>query len=240
MVQVWGRLGCPVAEGINAAPSKCWAKSWLERRPWVDQVAYGVYYSAPVFSLRSHCLIRTCRGRPHEANIPPSEPQASAQARFSSQTADEGRSSNPSPAPAQGAQAPRSDGSEEVGSATKRRYRFPRGARIRRKSDIQVLYRRGKRRRTGHLDVFVSASPASRPRVVLVVPKHGHKIVERNKLKRRIRESARLELLPRCWDEGVDLDILIRALPQAYDAEFGQLRKEIMELAEQLCSHGSS
>jgi hypothetical protein len=47
-------------------------------------------------------------------------------------------------------------------------------------------------------------------------------------------------LLPRCWDEGVGLDILIRALPQAYDAEFGQLRNEIMELAEQLCSHGSS
>jgi len=102
------------------------------------------------------------------------------------------------------------------------------------------LYRRGKRKRTGHLDVFVADSPALRPRVVLVVPKHGHKIVERNRLKRRIRESTRLELLPRCWDEGVGLDILIRALPQAYDAEFGQLRNEIMELAEQLCSHGSS
>jgi len=213
--------------------------TWLERRAWVDQVAHGVYYSAPVFSLRSHCLIRTSRGRPHEANIPPSESQASAQARFPSQTADEGRPSNSGPAPAQGAQASRGDGSEEVGSATNRRYRFPRGARIRRKSDIQALYRRGKRRRTGHLDVFVADSPVFRPRVALVVPKHGHKIVERNRLKRRIRESARLELLPRCWDADVGLDILIRALPQAYDAGFGELRSEIMELAEQLCYHGS-
>ena len=185
-------------------------------------------------------LLRISRGRPHETNISPSEPEASAQARFSSQTADEGRPPNSGQAPAQGAQASRSDGSEQVGSATSRRYRFPRGARIRRKSDIQALYRRGKRRRTGHLDVFVADSPALRPRVVLVVPKHGHKIVERNKLKRRIRESARLELLPRCREQAVALDILIRAQPRAYEAEFEQLRDEIKELAEELCSHASS
>ncbi len=88
--------------------------------------------------------------------------------------------------------------------------------------------------------MFVAESPSLRPRLVLVVPKHRHKIVERNRLKRRIRESARLELLPRCWEQGVALDILIRARPQAYDADFGLLRNEIRELAEQLCSHSSS
>jgi len=88
--------------------------------------------------------------------------------------------------------------------------------------------------------VFVADSPALRPRVVLVVPKHGHKIVERNKLKRRIRESARLELLPRCREQAVALDILIRAQPRAYEAEFEQLRDEIKELAEELCSRASS
>ena len=102
------------------------------------------------------------------------------------------------------------------------------------------MYRRGKRKRTGHLDVFVTDSPALRPRVVVVVPKHGHKIVERNKLKRRIRESARIELLPLCLEHAVSLDILIRAQPGAYEAEFGQLRDEIKELAEELCSHASS
>ncbi len=88
--------------------------------------------------------------------------------------------------------------------------------------------------------MFVTDSPALRPRVVLVVPKHGHKIVERNKLKRRIRESARLELLPRCREQAVAVDILIRAQPRAYEAEFGQLREEIKELAEEICSHASS
>ena len=88
--------------------------------------------------------------------------------------------------------------------------------------------------------MFVTDSPALRPRVLLVVPKHGHKIVDRNKLKRRIRESARLELLPRCREQAVALDIMIRAQPRAYEAEFGQLRDEIKEIAEELCSHTSS
>jgi ribonuclease P protein component len=88
--------------------------------------------------------------------------------------------------------------------------------------------------------VFVAGSPVFRVRLALVVPKHGHKIVERNRVRRWLREGARLELLPRCRDEGVELDVLIRARPNAYEAEYGQLKEEIRELAEELCSHGSS
>jgi ribonuclease P protein component len=88
--------------------------------------------------------------------------------------------------------------------------------------------------------VFVTGSPALRTRLALVVPKHGRKIVERNRLKRRLRESARHELMPLCRDRGAELDILIRARPEAYEAEFEELMDEIKELAEQLCSQGSS
>lgn len=102
------------------------------------------------------------------------------------------------------------------------------------------MYRRGKRKRTEHLDVFVAASAVSRPRVALVIPRHRHKIVERNRLKRRLREAARLELLPRCWDGEAKLDILIQARPQAYDADFAELTNEIKKLAIELCCHGSS
>jgi len=77
-------------------------------------------------------------------------------------------------------------------------------------------------------------------RVALVVPKHGHKIVERNRLKRWLRESARLELLPLCRDQEAALDVLIRARARAYGADFAQLRGEIRGLAEKLCLHGSS
>jgi ribonuclease P protein component len=87
--------------------------------------------------------------------------------------------------------------------------------------------------------VFVNDSPALRPRVGLVVPRHGRAIVERNRLKRRLRECARTELLPRCLDERVRLDVLLRARPEAYEAGFRQLRDEISELAERLCSRSS-
>lgn len=88
--------------------------------------------------------------------------------------------------------------------------------------------------------MFVADSPALRPRLALVIPKHGHNIVKRNRLKRRLREAARQELLPRCRDCGVALDVLVRARREAYDAGFDALRSEIIELAEQLCSPGSS
>lgn len=88
--------------------------------------------------------------------------------------------------------------------------------------------------------MFVAESPVLRLRLAVVVPKHGRRIVERNRLKRRLRESARLELLPRCLDRGVELDVLIRARPPAYEAGFQRLRDEIRELAELLCSQSSS
>ncbi len=90
-----------------------------------------------------------------------------------------------------------------------------------------------------HLDVFVAASPALRVRLAVVVAKHGRKIVERNRLKRRLREAARVALLPRCRDAGAALDILIRAKPSAYEATYAELRDEISGLADHLCPGGS-
>ncbi len=180
------------------------------------------------------------RGRPHETDIPPAEPEATTKARLPGQNADQDRSARAGTSSSQRAQTSRGDDPEEIGGTARGRHRFPRSARIRRQSEIRALYRQGKRRQTDHLDVFVAASPFLRMRLALVVPKHGHKIVERNRLKRRLRESARLELLPLCRDQNATLDVLIRARAPAYGADFGQLREEIRRLAEQLCLHGSS
>jgi ribonuclease P protein component len=49
-----------------------------------------------------------------------------------------------------------------------------------------------------------------------VVPKHHRRVVDRNRLKRRLREICRRELLPRFKDEGLHLDLLIRARKEAY------------------------
>lgn len=77
-------------------------------------------------------------------------------------------------------------------------------------------------------------------RVAAIVPKHGRTIVQRNRLKRRLREAFRLALLPPCRDRGTELDVLVRARPEAYDLSFGDLRQEIESLARELCSHASS
>jgi ribonuclease P protein component len=117
-------------------------------------------------------------------------------------------------------------------------YRMPRASRIRKTRDIRTILRRGKRRRTAHLDVFLSSSPVSRCRWGLIVPKHRHTIVERNRLKRRLREVGRTEVLPRLWREGLAVDVLVRARREAYGAGFRELRDELLAMTEGLCSQG--
>lgn len=70
----------------------------------------------------------------------------------------------------------------------------------------------------------MAPSPRGRPRVGVVVPRHGRSIVERNRLKRRLRELARRMWLPAARDSHLAADLLIRCLPEAYDASAGELR----------------
>ena len=116
---------------------------------------------------------------------------------------------------------------------------FPRAARITAPDEIRALFRRGKRRRTRHLDAFVSPSPVAHPRLGIVVPKHKRNIVERNRVKRRLREIGRTELLPALRAAGAPLDVLLRARPEAYGAAYAELREELRALVEELCSRAS-
>lgn len=116
------------------------------------------------------------------------------------------------------------------------RSRFPRAARITASGEIRTLFRRGKRKRTRHLDVFVAASPVSHPRLGLVVPKHRHNSVRRNLVKRRLREIGRTELLPRLAASARPLDLMVRARAEAYGASFSALREELVSVVEELCS----
>ncbi|CAN5806750.1 MAG: ribonuclease P protein component [Gemmatimonadetes bacterium] len=115
-------------------------------------------------------------------------------------------------------------------------YRLPRAARITGSDEIRTLFRRGKRRKTRHLDVFVSPSPAAFPRLGVVVPKHRQKIVRRNLLKRRLREIGRTLVLPALREAAAPLDVLIRARPEAYSASFEALRDGLARMTEEICS----
>lgn len=56
-----------------------------------------------------------------------------------------------------------------------------------------------------------------------IVPRYKHSAVDRNRLKRRLREIARTRLLP-----GLPpVDFVIRALPHAYAATFDALGSQL-------------
>jgi ribonuclease P protein component len=73
----------------------------------------------------------------------------------------------------------------------------------------------------------------------LIVPKLGRRIVDRNLLKRRLREIARRPLLPGLDAAGRHVDVLIRARGRAYGADFETLAREAGSAVEGLCSVGS-
>ncbi|HUF13236.1 MAG TPA: ribonuclease P protein component [Longimicrobiales bacterium] len=112
-------------------------------------------------------------------------------------------------------------------------FRLPRARRIARSADIRSLFRRGKRSKTASLDVLDSASPAGFSRVGWVVPLHRHTAVERNRLKRRLREIVRTEVLSRLDERRVAADVLVRARPEAYRAGFADLRDELVKWLDQ-------
>jgi len=67
------------------------------------------------------------------------------------------------------------------------------------------------------------AADATAPRIGIIVPRHKHTAVDRNRLKRRLRELARTRLLP-ALPPG---HVVIRARPEAYAASFDALARQI-------------
>ena len=81
---------------------------------------------------------------------------------------------------------------------------------------------------TERLEARASASLLLHPRVGIVVPKHRRKIVDRNLVKRRLREIVRTRLLPGL----ANVDLLIRAKPEAYGSTFEQLSGDMRAIGK--------
>jgi ribonuclease P protein component len=96
--------------------------------------------------------------------------------------------------------------------------------------EIQKVAREGKRIRTSYLDVRILASPCGHVRVGIVVPRYAESAVDRNRLKRRLRELVRTQLLP----AAPPTDVVIRARPEAYDATFEVLAAALARVVTHL------
>ena len=64
----------------------------------------------------------------------------------------------------------------------------------------------------------------------MIVPRYSHSAVERNLVKRRLRELIRTEMLP----SMAALDVVIRAAPSAYGADYETLRAGVRQAIERM------
>lgn len=80
------------------------------------------------------------------------------------------------------------------------------------------------------MDVRATASLPAFPRVGFVVPRYKHSAVARNRLKRRLRELVRLQLLPAL----PPIDLVIRVFPVAYDRSVEALGAELRQAIRRL------
>ena len=67
-------------------------------------------------------------------------------------------------------------------------------------------------------------------RVGFVVPKYKHSGVDRNRLKRRLRELIRVDVLPAL----APMDLVFRVLPVAYARNFETLRAEVLQAVRRI------
>ena len=123
--------------------------------------------------------------------------------------------------------------------ASRERLTFPAPRRLRHKPEFVAAYERGRRFGNGFFAVTVISNDKSAPRLGLAVGlRIARTSVERNRLRRIIRESFRLHqhALPA-------VDIVVSARPRAHDAPSGQLRESLAALWAQVskrCALSSS
>lgn len=109
--------------------------------------------------------------------------------------------------------------------------RHPRRARLGRGPELHACWNTGKRVRLPHLELaWLPRTLPARSRSGIIVPLYQRTAVQRNQLRRRIREILRretLRLLP-------PVDLVVRARREAYGASFGVLRDELNQAAAKI------
>lgn len=118
------------------------------------------------------------------------------------------------------------DPSEDLKAPMPGRLTLPARLRLRRKRDFDAAYARGRRLGDGFFAVTVTSNDTGAPRLGLsVAVRVAGGAVERNRIRRLIRESFRLH-----QEQFPALDLVVSARPKARDAAAPVLRASLAAL----------
>ncbi|OLB23531.1 MAG: ribonuclease P protein component [Acidobacteriales bacterium 13_2_20CM_55_8] len=103
------------------------------------------------------------------------------------------------------------------------RARFSRSSRLLRHADFERVYKQGQRHFAAHMTVFyLRRAQGDAARVGFTVGRVLGGAVDRNRMKRRLREAVRRHLPP-----GVPVDVVINPKKSLLTAEFTELLDEV-------------
>jgi len=109
-------------------------------------------------------------------------------------------------------------------SGSGKRAQFPRSVRLLRHADFEHVYKQGRRHFSAHMTVFyLQRSEGVGLRIGFTVGKMLGGAVQRNRMKRRLREAVRLEAT---WP-GPAVDVVINPKKSVIAVDFAVLRNEI-------------
>ena len=108
--------------------------------------------------------------------------------------------------------------------------KFPREARLVRRSEYDAVYRAGKRRSSSHFTIFVRANELPLSRFGFSIKKALGGAVVRNRIRRRLREMVRChrQEIPAGWD------IVIHPKSSVAKAPFPALAEDLLRALKKL------
>ena len=108
--------------------------------------------------------------------------------------------------------------------------RFPKSARLLKHADFDHVYQNGKRQFSGHMTLFFVARESGAPRIGFTVGRVLGGAVDRNRIKRRLREAVRHQL-PAL---GLPVDVVINPRKSVLTADFAELENELGRAFEKI------